>query len=78
MRFPVFISMDGREYIVRSLRVLKTGERIAVASVRISTRQSTAVQSPSVLLRLARRVEEMIQKEEKGDAIGTARYTTSP
>ena len=59
MRFPQVVQMDGRTYEVKAIHTLKTGERVARAVFRHSVLGEQEVHSPSVRIRLARRVEEM-------------------
>ena len=63
MRFPQIVQLDGRTYEVKAIHTLKTGERIARAVFRHSVLGEQEVHSPSVRIRLARRVEEMKQDD---------------
>lgn len=59
MKFPQIVQMDGRTYEVKAIHTLKTGERIARAVFRHSVLGEQEVHSPSVRIRLARRMEEI-------------------
>ncbi len=61
--FPVFVEMDGRNYEIKAINTLKTGERIAKAILHHPVLGKQEVQSPSIRLRLAHRFEQG-QKEK--------------